>query len=255
MSIYEHFRPEEKPFIDSLLEWKTQVLERYVVKRTDFLDPRQLEMVKTIIGKNDEITLSYSGGYQGAERSRVLLSPPYVEDNDFGLALLEVHYPVKYASIDHRNLLGSLMGLGLKREKFGDLLFAENRVQCVVADEIADYVQLHLNKVGRVNVTIERVALNQILPVEHEWEQREGAVPSLRLDVVLSEIYHLSRSKVADLVTNGLVKVNWKLIQKTSFELKAGDYLSLRGFGRSRLISVGGQTKRGNLWITYGLLR
>ena len=255
MSIYEHFRPEEKTFIDLILEWKNHVLDRYTIKRTDFLDPRQLDILSTVIGKQDEVRLIHSGGFPEAERTRALLLPPYVEDEDFGLVLFEVDYPVKFASIDHRQLLGSLMSLGLKREKFGDLLFAGSRIQMVVAEEIADYVRLNLTQVGKHSVELHQVGFSEVIATHSEWEQREGSVASLRLDVVLAEIYRLSRSKVSELITNGFVKVNWKLVNKTSFELKAGDYLSLRGFGRSRLFSIEGQTKRGNIWIKYGLLK
>ncbi|GGE41475.1 RNA-binding protein S4 [Pullulanibacillus camelliae] len=255
MALYDHFRPEEKTFIDLILEWKAYVNERYIVKRTDFLDPRQLDIIKAVIGNHQDMTLKFSGGYEGAERVRALLIPPYVEENLFDISLFELHYPVKFATIDHRQLLGALMGLGIKREKFGDLLFSQERIQFITASEIADFVRLNLTEVGRHHVQCEAVPFSDILPVEAHWEHHEGSVASLRLDVVCAEIYRLSRSRISELIEGGLVKVNWRTVEKTSFELNAGDYLSLRGFGRSRLLTIEGLTKRGNRWITYGILK
>jgi len=255
MSLYDHFRPEEKAFIDQILEWQTAINERYIVKRTDFLDPRQVDIIKAVIGHNQEITLKFSGGYEGAERVRALLIPPYVEEAAFDIRLLELDYSVKFATIDHKQLLGSLMGLGIKRKKFGDLLFSGQRIQFITASEVADYVRLHLTAVGKNPVRCESVSFSDRVSVAVQWEQHEGSVASLRLDIVCAEIYRLSRSKITELIAGGLVKVNWKIVNKPSFELNEGDYLSLRGFGRSRLLSIEGLTKRGNHWMTYGILK
>lgn len=59
MSIYQHFRKEEYPFIDQVLQWKDEAEERYSVKLTDFLDPREQDIAQSIIGKDSEASLSF----------------------------------------------------------------------------------------------------------------------------------------------------------------------------------------------------
>ena len=54
MSIYQHFRPEEREFIDQVLNWKEYVENNYAPKLTDFLDPREQQIVKMIIGQHME---------------------------------------------------------------------------------------------------------------------------------------------------------------------------------------------------------
>ncbi len=257
MSIYQHFREEERPFIDHFNEWKEQVRERYTPKLTDFLDPRQQTIVKALTRANDDVTIKLWGGYEDAERKRALILPPYsdIEDLDFGVSLYQVNYPKKFVTIEHRHLLGSLMGLGLKREKFGDQLFSEESVQVIVADEIGDFVRMNLTQVGRATVSFDPIDWPDIVPPVVEWEDRQGSVPSLRLDVILAEIYRIARSKAGELVRSERVKVNWKVVDKPSYELTPGDDLSVRGFGRSRVTSIDGETRRGNLWIRYGLLK
>ncbi|HET6871623.1 MAG TPA: RNA-binding protein, partial [Sporolactobacillaceae bacterium] len=68
MSIYQHFREEERPFIDSILEWKHQIIERYTPKLTDFLDPRQQHIIKALISEGDQVEVKLWGGYENAER-------------------------------------------------------------------------------------------------------------------------------------------------------------------------------------------
>lgn len=258
MSIYQHFRDDERPFIDNFTEWKAQVLERFIPKLTDFLDPRQQEIVKALTPLNDEVSVQLWGGYKGAERRRALLLPPYVEEGGleaFKLKLFTLQYPKKFVAIDHRNLLGSLMGLGVIREKFGDLLITEDDTQLIVAEEIADFVRMNLTQVGKASVTCELISWESICLPDVQWDEHQGSVTSLRLDVVVAEMYRLSRSKATDLIKAERVKVNWKTIDKPSYELTPGDDLSVRGFGRSRVIAIEGETRRGNHWLRFGILK
>jgi RNA-binding protein YlmH len=78
---------------------------------------------------------------------------------------------------------------------------------------------------------------------------------SLRLDVILSSIYNISRQKAQTLIQRGLVKVNWKQVEQTSFVCEEGDVLSARGYGRSRIISIDGQTKKEKWRLTAGILK
>lgn len=254
MELYQHFRPDEKPFINELMEWAEEVKEVYVPKRSDFLDPRRQYITKAVIGDDEEVKVSLSGGSPHAERKRLLLLPRYhdPDDVDYGLALFSVDYPKKFASISHRDLLGALMNLGLKREKFGDLLLKDGQVQFIIAEEIASYVELNLTKVGNSPVKLERIPLSDMLSVPKIWREQSGTVSSLRLDAVLAEIYHLSRTKSSQWIQRELVKVNWKPIDQPAYVLEAGDELSVRGKGRSKLIAVEGQTKKGKWRILTG---
>lgn len=256
-SIYQHFRPEERPFIDQVLEWQTTVLDQYHPKLTDFLDPREQNIIRSVIGSHSELTIDMSGGINKAERRRALLLPPYVtvEPDEYKLCLFELNYPHRFATITHRELLGSLMGLGLRREKFGDLLFADGRIQFVAAAEIAEFIRLNLKQIGQHTVSCEPTAWGEAIVPQHHWQAQSGTVSSLRLDVVLAEIYNLPRGKVSPAIQQQRVKVNWRIVDKPAYMLRADDYLSLRKVGRSHLSRVGEPTKKGRLPISYELLK
>lgn len=257
MSIYQHFRQDEKPFIDAILDWKDSVTRTYRVKITDFLDPREQDIIKMVCGENSDVTIRFDGGYEAAERKRAVLLPPYSERNEeeFPLSFFQLNYPEKFADIAHPQLLGSLMGIGLVREKFGDLLFNDKTIQFIVASEVADFVRIHLTKVGPFNVTVEEISRSSLIQHDEEWEEGTGTVSSLRLDTVLAEVYHLSRANAIEAIKNGRVKVNWKMTDKPSEQVHPGDYFSFRGFGRSQFFQEEGVTKKGKQRIMYRRLK
>jgi RNA-binding protein YlmH len=254
MDLFQHFHPEERPFVEQVLEWQRIILERYSLKLTDYLDPRQQDILRLLSSKHSDIKVYFSGGFTNAERKRAVIAPEYYELNeeDFNIQVYQLQYPDKFVTLEHRDVLGSLMNLGLKREKFGDILIAQGRIQISLAKEISDYVQMELKKVGNATVTIEPISTTQYLKVLESWEESEGSVSSLRLDVILAEIFNQSRSKVIPHIKGGNVKVNWQAIEQVSHELKVGDYLSLRGYGRAKLLEILGQTKRDKWRIRYG---
>ncbi|MBA2874067.1 YlmH family RNA-binding protein [Thermaerobacillus caldiproteolyticus] len=246
MNLYQHFRKEEHHFIDQVLEWREAVKTQYCPKLTDFLDPREQEIVRLVIGHDEDVNISFFGGASFVERQRALLYPPYFqpEQEDFAIALFAVCYPSKFVSLEHRQVLGSLMSLGLKRGKFGDILIKDEHIQLLVAKEVADYVRLHLEMIGKTKISLEEKPLTDIIILEEQWNEATITVSSLRLDTLLSQAFHVSRQKTQSLIENGLVKVNWKVVEQAHFECKEGDTLSVRGFGRCKIFSIDGKTKK-----------
>ncbi|WP_175988858.1 RNA-binding protein [Bacillus sp. Marseille-Q1617] len=255
MSIYQHFRQDEKEFVDSVLQWREQVESQYAPKRTDFLDPRQQHIVKSIIGQNEQVLLSFFPEH--TERKRALLYPSYFqpEEEDYGIRLFEIEYPSKFVTIEHRQVLGSIMSLGLKRDKFGDILTNQQKVQLILAEEISEFVRMELNEIGKAKVTLQSVPFTELIETGEKWQEKVTTVSSLRLDVVLSAVYNISRQKAQTYIKSNLVKLNWKITENPSMEVETGDVLSVRGYGRSKLISIEGRTKREKWRISLGILK
>jgi RNA-binding protein YlmH len=256
-SIYQHFRKDEKEFIDSVLEWREYVENSYAPKVTDFLDPRKQYILQAIIGKNSEIKLSLFPEGGSIERKRGILYPDYFtpSESDYAVTLFEVKYPAKFVNLEHRQILGSLMSIGLKREKFGDIIMNGDRIQMVTAAEIDDFVEMNFKEVGRSKVSLERVPFEDMLSSSEEWRETVTTASSLRLDVILSSLYNISRQKVQTLISGGAVKVNWRVIETSSFEVAEGDVFSMRGYGRSKLVSIEGKTKKDKFRISAGILK
>jgi len=254
LSIFGHFRPEEKPLVERSIEWSEVVGLRKTPKLTPFLDPREQFIVRAIVGKETDVQVSFFGGYEGAERQRALIYPEYMEvsPEDFQVALLSIRTNQKGSLFSHRDVLGSLLGLGIKREKFGDILLTEENKQILVCQDIVQYVEIHLRQISRYAISCEQVPFENMAPGLEEWRYRETTVSSLRLDVILSELLSLSRSKVTPLIKSGKVKVNWKLIEHPSLVLEEGDTLSVKGFGRFLFSAIEGTTKKQKYRVVLG---
>lgn len=254
MNIYQHFRPEEKDFIDQVINWKNNVERTYTPKLTDFLDPREQQIVKLLVGESSDIKSEFFGGADSSERKRALILPDYLtaSDVDFQISLYEVAYPSKFITIEHPQVLGSLMSIGLKRGKFGDILINEKQIQLFVSRDVEDYIEMQLNSIGKASVHLHPLPLEQALNVYEEWLEEELTLSSLRLDTAISGIHHVSRQKSQIFIQQGLVKVNWTLIENPSFELREGDMISVRGYGRSKILSIEGKTKKEKWRIRIG---
>ncbi|MDQ1146783.1 RNA-binding protein YlmH [Bacillus sp. SORGH_AS 510] len=254
MNIYQHFRLEEREYIDQVLQWKDQVESQYAPKLTDFLDPREQHILKLLIGENNEVKYQLFGGSLAGERKRALLYPDYlmVSEEDFQIALFEIQYPSKFVTLEHRQVLGTLMSLGLKRGKFGDILMKDGKVQFFAAKEVSSYIQNNVESIGKAGVRLDEISSDEQISNRELWEENDLTVSSLRLDTVISGVYHLSRQKSQALIQHGLVKVNWTLTENPSFDCDEGDMLSVRGYGRAKIVGIEGKTKKDKWRIIVG---
>ncbi|MEK4485037.1 YlmH/Sll1252 family protein [Psychrobacillus sp. FSL H8-0484] len=255
--VLQHFRKEEQPFIEQVVSLMREIEDRYAPKLTDFLDPRQQFIVDSIRRQYDGIESSAEGALDGAERKRVLLYPSYfIPTNDeFAITVVEVNYPKKFVTLRHKDVLGSMMSLGMDRSKFGDIRVEDGAIQFVVASEVLEYVRANFNGIGKVKVQVETVEdpLNYFQQQE-EWTSESLTVSSLRLDTVISSVFNISRQKSASLIQSGKVKVNWVEKDQTSMELQELDLLSIRGLGRVKLMMIEGRTKKDKIRLQIGRL-
>ena len=123
---------------------------------------------------------------------------------------------------------------------------------CLVAEEIADYINVHLRQVHRANVLTDIVPLNSLQTAVSAFEELSLSVASLRLDGIASDVYRVSRSKIVDPIRAGRCRINWKVEEDPSAPLKEGDVVSMQGLGRFKVLSVEGVTKKGRVRVKVG---
>ncbi|WP_188205738.1 YlmH family RNA-binding protein [Alkalibacillus aidingensis] len=257
MDIYQHFRPEEQPFIDQVTDWLEQADRQYRTVVTDFLDPREQLIFSSVVGQNEQINLDFYGGYHQSERKRAVLAPFYetIENSDFTLSILQGNYPTKFVSLSHRDLLGTLMSLGIQRKKIGDLLVEDGTFQIICDRDMAFYLKMNLTKIKNTSIKLSEVSEQDVIEPQHSWQEKEGTVSSIRLDAILKEIYQLSRQKAQDLIEKEAVKVNYRVVDQPAFQLQPGDLLSVKSFGRSKVVSILGETRKNKLRIKTAKLK
>ncbi len=253
--IYEHFHSDEKPFVDRVLEWIDRSAQQHELRRTDFLDPRQAQILVNLTNRNPDVIIRLDGGYEGAERKRAIIAPDYriLDDEPMGLSVLEVQLAGKGPfDLDHGDYLGALLGLGIKRDRVGDIHVHELGAHIVVLDEIASFLNVHLRQVHREKALTEIIQLSDLKIVHQQVDEQQFTVSSMRLDGIASDVFRVSRSKIVDPIRAGRCRVNWRTCEDPSQLLHEGDVISFKGLGRFKLLDVDGVTKKGRIRIKAG---
>lgn len=253
--LYEHFHPDEKGFVDRAWEWVVRAAERHETKRTDFLDPRQAHILLALANREPDVQVRLDGGSPQAERRRALIGPDYapLDDEDIGIAVLDISSDDKrIAELDHGDYLGALLGLGIKRDKIGDLNVGEYGCHALIAEDIGGFLLGHMKQAHRVDVRTSLLPLSALRASAAELREETISVASLRLDGVASDVFRLSRAKIMEPIRAGRCRVNWKPEENPAAALRAGDTVSIKGFGRFRVLEVEGISKSGRIRVRIG---
>ena len=242
---------EEKQFLARLEDSLTRVEERYQEEVTDFLEPRMQLVADEFLRSRKYTRYLFCGGFDDAERKRLVLYPEYTEGDCTlaGIRLYRFRGRLDFVSVNHRDFLGALMSLGLRREKFGDLLVTESGFDLFVEDEIADYILQNDLRVKHVPLVAEECTLEQFEPPEQKTKEIHIMVASMRLDTLLANGLGLSRSKAMEFIQSGRVKVNHSEVKANDAILREGDLISCRGKGRLRVGAFSGETRKGKLRV------
>lgn len=224
---------------------------RGVPSHTPFLSPAQRAAVEGLLGACGHPRHLFTGGYEGAERTICVFLPDWLEEEDWPagehpLAALQLSASAG-AELSHRDWLGSILGLGLTREKVGDLLVEDNRCQAVVLAETADILRSQLDKVGRYPVKTAPLALEELQPPERTVKLIRDTFATLRLDAVAASAFSLPRSKAAALITSGRVSLNHAECTKPDRAVAEGDVITCRGSGKCVIKCISGQSKKGRI--------
>lgn len=221
---------------------------RGIYTHSDFLNMHE----QTLLYREMKYGFTLYGGYEDAERKIVCFG----NEDDFGYApqppvaiLLIAPLSEKFSDdLTHRDFLGSVLGLGIKRETLGDIIISNNKGYLVCLEGIAQYIIDNLTKVRHTSVYCERC---HSLPTDALPQPKEKTVivSSLRLDGIISAVYNISRSKSSGLIDGERVFINGKLTTNNSAPLKEDDIISVRGQGRFKFKEISGDTRKGRIRI------
>jgi RNA-binding protein YlmH len=168
-------------------------------------------------------------------------------DGDFPIDALRADYNAKFSSgVSHRDMLGSLMSLGVGRAKTGDIVVGAGFAVIYLSRSVSEYALLNMEKAGRTSLKLSRFA--EPAP-EAAGDGREIVITaqSPRMDAILSRAFRMPRSKAAELIKAGNVLINWRETAKLSKNAAVGDVITLRGYGRVRIDGISDAAKKGGV--------
>lgn len=249
---YGHLLDKEGAFLKAI-DKITHAQRYYERQETQFCSPDIAYGMSAILKTLPELNAIKWGGYDGAERVRFLIAPDFEELNqsDFGIQALEYQFPSKFHSVAHRDVLGALMGLGIQRERTGDILIGDTSFVMILDSDLCDYVLMSLESVGRAPVKGTKIELSEITEMIRPIKLKSDTVKSLRLDAVVASFYNLSRGDAQKLVATEKVKVNYRLTVSNAYEVDVEDLISVRGYGRFSIHAIEGTTKKERIRIVF----
>lgn len=169
-------------------------------------------------------------------------------EEDFPIACIQISPLIEKfgEELSHRDYLGALMNLGIERHTLGDIVIMGKHAFLFCADKMAPYILENLEKVRHTNVSCriaEKIPESTITNLERKTVQ----ISAVRADSMIAKVYNLSRGGSVDLFRAKKILINGRVNENNAGQLKPGDTVSVRGFGRFRFVEISGETRKGKL--------
>ncbi len=239
--------PHQKKFY--LKDIQDKIDNPYVTYSSNFLDQKEQALLEPILRKSKR-DYFFDGGYDDSQRKILVL--PSIFDNleDFQVPIVSIVFQ-KPCELQHRNVLGTVLSLGLNRDVIGDIAIFDDIVQIVVKESLAEYISFNLTNINHYPIKAEILPYSEIIPYSTPYDLETVTTSSNRLDAVVAAIFRTSRKKAVRFIKEGLVMFNHLPIKKYTDSVKEGDTLSFKGKGKVEVTGFGTNTRKKKLRIYF----
>lgn len=236
----------ENLVVAKLLDKRKICNNKNIMTNTKFLNGHELALCLENL-RFDNNYKAY-GGFLDAERQLIVFYPDYIDEQeiDYPIQIIKASYKKK---MSHRDILGSLMGIGIKREMIGDILTFDNCAYIFALEEITEYIIMNLIKIGNQTVSLCSANADEVENLESDFKIIKDTVSSIRFDSVVSSGFLMSRSKAVDAIRASNVYLNNIICTKSDKAVNVGDKISIRGKGKIILHDVLGKSKKDRIFI------
>lgn len=249
--------------IDILLSHAADMKERAaddsIVTHTNFLSTDEISEISKISKHlSDYVDTFFYGGYAESERCICVFVPKFYEFSDLHSFFIEQSInPIavvkvkkdKFCTLTHRDYLGAIMSLGIKREMIGDIVINNDGCFVFALKSIAPYLCENLERAGRGTLKCNIVSFEQLTLTEENTVKGIFSVASLRLDNFICAVFNLSRKTASESIQKGIVFVNSVKALKNDYIIKPGDKIVFRGKGKAVFSEKIGESRRGKVRI------
>ena len=257
---------QDKIFISHIIDKQLYSYEHSCFSFTDFCDPYERSLCTSLLTAKNGFNIAYSGGYDNAERVIGIIGfegfkKDFTPDNIVrqNLTCLKV-VTSSDRLLSHRDYLGSLMGIGIERYKFGDIIVkdtsestrirnTEQSAFIVSKTDVADFVKANFDKVSNARAIVSETTFEELYTNIPKPVIKKIIVSSMRLDCIISSAYNCSRSEAQEYIKAKRVFVNWRLCGESDKKIYSGDMINLRGKGRLHINEPAGMTKKDRIVI------
>ena len=221
-----------------------------LVTSTAFLTPAEQAALEQYFRYRAGCRMIFSGGNPACERRVAFFLPDWLEESAFESSeyIHALKITAYYGTPGHRDYLGALLALGVRREWVGDIWVHGQNAWVFCLPSVSGQLS-GLEQAGRVHVKAEEALLSDIPDPEIRRKEVRFTVQSARLDAVLSDVFRISRSLAVKQIAAGLASVNHLPCLKADASIQAGDILSLKGYGKAEIREIGGASRKGRIFV------
>lgn len=242
---------EEEQLQKRFRDLAQKAYSRNICTFTNFLGLLELNTFYQMERDLSFVTVDSFGGMEDSER-RILRFGNL--DTAYPVTCIHITPSLKKFSdtLSHRDFLGALVHLGIKRETLGDIIVLDKEAYVFCLTNIADYIIQNLDRIKHTSV---KCAYSETIPAHlfSRTEDREFNVASFRLDAVIGEIYKLSRSQSQNVIRDKRVFVNGHLTENNSYQVRPCDKITVRGMGKFIFGDTVRTTKKGRFFVNARL--
>lgn len=233
-------------FLKKIKDLHSRCTNKNIVTCTGFLTPAERQ---AILNNFNTSNIVFFGGNESCERVRAFFLPDYIEEVDYKDYIMAFRACFSFKELSHRDFLGAILSLGIERRCIGDIFVLKDEAFFFVTKDIGEFIKNNLNKVGNVGIKLYEVGFDDVKVPIPDVEMITFTVQSLRLDSVVAGAIKISREKVASLIKNGMVSLNYIECENTSKEIKKQDVFSVRGYGKFCVVECGRITHKGKIAV------
>mgnify|MGYP001369138499 CR=1 FL=1 len=193
------------------------------------------------------IYISSSGIFENSERNIIAFSSEPM--HSFPIKLIRIENLSKFDKVEHKDYMGAILSLGISRNKLGDFVALGNECYVASFDDVFDFLSNNLTSIGRCPCKVSEYipSLGKIPDIK--FEELNIIVTSLRLDCLVSGICNVTRSKSLSLINGGSVLADYVTIREKKYSVKYGEVITVRGYGKFKIVSTNGNTGRERIRI------
>lgn len=243
---------EEDILKNRLLELSKIAHIRGINTYSNFLNLAEQDFFHRFVKKDLYTSYKFNGGYELAERQIVSFSPDALcyENNPPIIPISIRPKSIKYSDkLTHRDYLGTILGLGIERNKIGDILVDDNETIVFIHESLHTFISDSLTRVKNTFVEVCTAEISEIT-YSPKFQEIRGTVPSIRLDAIISLVLNESRSKLIRLIEGGKVYVNGRLITTNAYKIQELDLISIRGYGKFQFDKIENTTKKNRIFVS-----
>lgn len=255
----KHNETDTKLLVSRAQDAAEMALKKGEARFLPFLSDTEIAFLEVNLRYNrDDETLIFFGGYDEADYKCAGFFPSYCfydeeyePEKDFPICTVFAKGS-GFRKLTHRDFLGSMMSLGIKRETIGDIVVSDDGCSAYVfcLEKTAEYLVANFTSAANDKVVCSICPPDKIEIPPKKFEVINATVNSPRIDAIICACLDLSREEAGRYISSGLVACNHILCEDKSKMCSEGTLVSVRHHGRFLVYKFGDRNRRDRLRVT-----